>query len=508
MLLKLLTFSLLTLLSVRTLYFYQLKEYRFDRLYDFFRFDKGLRTVFSLPFIISYLVFGLNLVINSSLLFLVGLISLGIHCALSFNKYGFLRPSLTIKALTILILQLFLILYGLFYLNLSATITVLLAPLGLFGLVLIYTPVTKLLKELTIYKAQQKLKKHSNLIIIGITGSYGKSSVKEYLAQVLSFNEKFQVLKTPKNINTDIGVAKVILNSLLPTHRVMIVEMGAYKIGEISNIVKMMPLDFAVITAMAHQHLSLFGSLENIQTAKSEIAQGLKPDGKLYLNVDSKGVYEILNNFNGSQVVTYGTSPKATLQVYNPVEDCTKNQISFSLNQEAFQATTLPMHNAYNLAPVIDIAIKLGLSLADIKMALLNLKPSDNSFKLLKTAKYTIVDDSYNSNLEGFKSAVAFTKSMPAPQKVLITMGMIELGTLSESMHRDIASNCDFYDLVILTKQELKPYFEPYIKPEKLVMVESPDEIIEALQQKLVDGSLILVENRLNPKVFNYLKNS
>jgi UDP-N-acetylmuramoyl-tripeptide--D-alanyl-D-alanine ligase len=520
---------IIALKTLRTLYFLQLKEYRLDRLYDFVKYDSGLRQIFSVTGILATLFFAFALLFNSVTYFLVALV-IAILDLLYLNLFkARLRFKPTAKSILIYGINLATITLfnidplDLFHFPLEIlAYSYILAGLSLFILTLIFTPITHFAKEYKISLAKKRVSQFPDLVVIGITGSYGKSSTKEYISHLLEskFGQE-QVLKTPKNINSDIGIANLILSSLKPTHKFFVVEMGAYRIGEIANCVKMFPLDFAVVTAMADQHLSLFGSTQNIQIGKSEIANSLKPTGSLFLNLDSQGVQQVLNGTtqtaistllnqnlpNQPKIFTYGQHKDSNLKLEKVAQS--KDNLAFTVNQKPYTTTAFGPHNATNLAPAIQIATTLGLAESEIAGALQTIVNPSNTLCPKKGTNNTIIlDDSYNANTQGFLSAMTLCQGFFAasPRKILITRGMLELGSSMPSDHKLVAEAASkVFDLVIITQPNIYAYFEPFFPPEKLVLAEKPQDQIDHLKPHLHTENLILVENRLNPLVYNSL---
>jgi UDP-N-acetylmuramoyl-tripeptide--D-alanyl-D-alanine ligase len=493
-------FLLISLKGVRALYFYQLKEYRIDRFYDFLKYDSGTRQLFSSTGVLAYLLFLIALFTQSTAMQLTAILVAFIDIIYLNAKKSRFRFKPTFKALQIFFLYL---IFSFLLLTSSLELTYLAAPFILFALVLGFIPITKLAKERRIAKAKQKIASFPNLKVIAITGSYGKSTTKEYLSQILE--SKYNILKTPKNINTDIGIANLILSKLNDQHQIFVVEAGAYKIGEINNIVKMFPTDYAVITAIANQHLSLFGSHKNIQIGKSEIANTLKPTGKLYLNTDSPGVFEVVSNFKDKKVYTYGTSKNTDFYCseINQTED-----LHFNFNNVPFSAPVFGEHNAINLSACIAIALDLGMTETEIKSSFNTLLSPENT--LSKVSGYNnslILDDSYNSNLDGFLKAIEYCSKIPKTKKILITMGMTELGTDTDNAHDQVAEEASsVFTHIFITKPEIYTYFEKY-KPEEqqLFSVNKLDTAIEELSAIIDNDTLILIENRVNPMLYNFL---
>lgn len=499
--------------SLRQLHFYQLKEYRIDRLIDFIRFDKGKRQLFKIPFVLTYLAAITLLFLNQNEYYILLILILNLISQIIYGlTTGFHRPKPTKKALLILalhyLLLVLLLILLLHFLSISSytsiLITYLISPLLLLSLLLIFIPITKFAKESVIKKAKQKIESNPNLKIIGITGSYGKSSTKEFLYQILS--SKFKVLKTPANINTDIGVAGIILRELKDDHEIFIVEMGAYRIGEIANICKMTPPDISILTAISHQHVSLFGSFDNIKKAKSEILTNQKPGAISIINLDSQGVIDAVKNLKLNEV-SYGSQNK---NAKNLITDAKQNKehIEFKLNNEDFKANVLGTHQSQNITAAILAARHLKMTDSEIKKVLEEIESPIDSLKVIDGYNGSIIiDDSYNSNPDGFIAAIDAAKNKKVEgKKILITMGMIELGKKSEEHHKRVGQLANkYFDLIIVTKKEPFRFFEKVIESKKLHLLENPEKLTQFLKENVLQYDLILIENRLTPLAYNLL---
>jgi len=260
------------------LYLWQLKEYHIGRFIDHFRTYKGRKLLLNKVLILKLFLIPFFL---SSCSFFVGEIALLIIYVLETVKFFYdlvskkiKKPLLTVKTVFLIIISIiflisFLVIF--FYrkdLILSLLIFDILTPFIVSGIVLIFQPITVLLRNRIIKKAKEKRKGLNNLIVIGITGSYGKTSVKEFLYEVLK--TKYNVLKTEKHQNSEIGISQCILNDLNSEHEVFIVEMGAYGVGDIKPLVDNIKTKIGMLTGINEQYMALFGSQENIIKAKYE----------------------------------------------------------------------------------------------------------------------------------------------------------------------------------------------------------------------------------------------
>jgi UDP-N-acetylmuramoyl-tripeptide--D-alanyl-D-alanine ligase len=496
--------------SLRHLHFIQLKEYRFDRFKTFIRYESGLLKLTNFISLIGFLISIYSLTIQSPLLFLGALIIL-----LSGNLWilltkGLFRFKPTKKALLIFAIAncLNIILF------LSTTTISKLNQVLVFSLPILYitviafSPITRLAKDRVINKAANKLAGFPHLKVIGITGSYGKSSTKEFLYQLIKDHKK--TIKTPKNINTDIGVAQFILQSDFQDKEVFIVEMGAYQKGEIKKICQMVEPEISILTAVHNQHLSLFGSQKNIAKAKFEIIENLRPGGHLFYNLDSPGMKYIQDFLLSHPVERTSISKQETLHPNKLLSDITQQQksLKFKVNTTEFQAPITGKHFAENISLAILTAQKIKLTEKQIQASLQKLQLPENTFSIHQGIKKSVIyNDSYNSSPAGFHALIDTVEhKKPKGKKILVTRGMLELGKDEKQEHQKIANRLDQnFDLVITISLKSFHYFEDYLSEKKLKYITDPDQLINFLQEQLTENSLVLLENRVPSQLIKYL---
>ena len=202
-----------------------------------------------------------------------------------FSLHGIRYPKLTQKVIVVLSSGIFIqFLFIFFIFNFTdylfytiLLISIILAPIIISILILLFQIPANILIKRVLKEVEEKIKEFKNLTVIGITGSYGKTAVKEFLYEILS--EKYNILKTERNINAEIGIAKAVLNKLKPEHQVFIAEIGAYEVGKIKQVAQMIKPKIGILTGINEQHLSTFGSQENIIKAKYELIEALPKDG-------------------------------------------------------------------------------------------------------------------------------------------------------------------------------------------------------------------------------------
>jgi UDP-N-acetylmuramoyl-tripeptide--D-alanyl-D-alanine ligase len=311
-------------------------------------------------------------------------------------------------------------------------------------------PVEKGINRRYINDAKKILKGMDRLIVIGITGSYGKTSTKYFLNKILS--SKYNVLMTPESYNTPMGVVKTIRTQLKSFHEIFICEMGAKYTGEIEEICDIVNPKYGIITSIGPQHLETFKSIENIIKTKFELAAALPGDGVIFLNYENEYIRNAVLN---KRKVSYAISPLGC--------DYEAKNIHVSNSGSAFDVTLarggechfetklIGIHNVENITGSIAVADYLGLDPGDIVMNVRRLEGVPHRLQLLNRRGMTIIDDAFNSNISGAKMALDVLNTFEG-FKILVTPGMIELGNLQDSYNHEFgikaAGVCDYVILV------------------------------------------------------------
>ena len=349
---------------LRQAYWWQTKEYRFDRWWSWVKYNQG------------------------------------------YKEFGFgsiRRPVLTFRTLAMAASWL---LIGLIFNSWWGWI--LAAYVGPVGGVIITMPINWLGKMFLMALAKKRISQVKPKII-AITGSYGKTSSKELLAQLLEDN--FKIVKTLKNENSEISIAKRILSAIKPGIEMFIMEVGAYRQGEIARVCRMAPPDIAWVTAIGNQHLDLFGGQEKLKRAKFEIIEGLKLDG---IGVFNKAAGE-------DDLITWANDLKIKSIVYD------------SPGKEG------------NLVGANKIAQLLGIKNPKIITLETNIQQSTNGVK--------IIDNSYSTNQQAFESDIELLKSLIG-RKFVVSPGIIELGAETEKIHQRLRDLMKDFDGVWIGKYD------------------------------------------------------
>ncbi|KKW42520.1 MAG: UDP-N-acetylmuramoyl-tripeptide-D-alanyl-D-alanine ligase [Candidatus Magasanikbacteria bacterium GW2011_GWA2_56_11] len=499
-------------------YLWQLKEYRLDRLRDFFSTKQGQRywlryqllwrslavlVIFFWPF---------NQVITLKYILLLGFLAELIYNAWRLYRGRIRYPRPTAKAFGIVAAAL--LLEALLAVNdrdWAQTLVLVIVRFPLLSFtVIVFNKVTGRVKDWYIARAAKKIRSYPHLIVIGVTGSYGKSTVKEFLSQILA--QKYSLVKTPRNTNTDIGIAQFILRTSFSGVQVFVVEMGAYRVGEIKKICDMVRPKVGILTAIIEQHLSLFGSIQNIQTAKYELLRSLPADGLAVVYADNPFCTEFLGDLTCRRVETYGLDPdnKPSLLITNIKSGldglrCSGVYLGF---EGEMQAPVLGAHQALNIAPATMVAVYLGLTREQVYAGYRTLKAGENSLKIYRYGSADVIDDSYNSNPVGFKAALDIMAKFPSErERVVVTRGMLELGEKTEEYHEVMAEEIAFTadKLVLITPDftaAIRRGIEKINGKYRLEIIEKYDsrELCDYLKQYKNKPAVILLENRV-PKL-------
>lgn len=349
--------------------------------------------------------------------------------------------------------------------------------------------------------------KNHNLCVIGITGSYGKTSVKTILQELLS--NRYYTLMTPNSYNNLMGITKTIRSMLRTIHEVFICEMGADHVHEIKQLAGFVEPNIGVVTAIGPQHLQTFHSIENIIHEKMQLIEHLPTDGIAFLNADNKYMKEYKLN-NRVPVIWFSIEQASDYQAGNIHYHA--NGMSFTIcfekKEYAFETKLLGEHNVRNITTAVAIAHTLGISMNILQKTVLQLPYVEHRLQLRQTPTYTLLDNAYNSNPEGAKESLAVLMQMPG-KHILITPGFIDLGTLQEDAHRSfgkqIAQAADEVILIgmIQTRAIQEGLSSTKFPSTQIHVVTSTQQALQLASQFAHKGDTVLIENDL-PDAFNH----
>ena len=370
-------------------------------------------------------------------------------------------------------------------------------------------PIEKMVFNYYKRKASNKLNEMKNLKVVAITGSYGKTSTKNALNDIL--NVKYNSFATEKSFNTMNGLMISINNKLDKFTDVFIAEMGAFKRGEIKPKCDFMKPKYGIITTIGTAHLESFGSRENIQKGKFELVDSLPEDGAAVLNMDDE--YQRSYKIKSKCKVIWVSLKDKDADVYADSiklsSSGTKFNVYFKDNKKSITVETklLGDKNVYNILEAIALSYELGLSLEEIKIGVKRIKPVEHRLELKKYGDITIIDDAYNSNVDGSSMALDVLGLMDG-KKIVVTPGMIELGEKQYEFNmefgRHIAHVCD--EVILVGEEQTKPILDGLRREkynEDKIHILNDVKLAFPLMRKLSNGNTyVLLENDL-PDIFN-----
>lgn len=308
------------------------------------------------------------------------------------------------------------------------------------------SPVQKAINQRFLRSARAKLKAVAPTVV-GVTGSFGKTSTKFAIQQLLGAPD--EVLATPGSFNTPLGVSRTINESLQPGHRFFVVEMGARQEGDIAEICSLVHPVISVLTAIGPAHLESFGSLDAIRRGKYEIVESLPDTGIAVMNVDDPEVRALASRTTRVEVIRYGIedegAPDIQARDLRLLEDGTACTIADNRSGHgiAVHLGLLGRHAIGHALAAVAVASAAGRALEDLVPALEEMKPVEHRLQVIKGAGgVTVIDDAYNSNPAGASAALDVLDKMPARRKVVITPGMVELGPLADEANAELGSHC------------------------------------------------------------------
>lgn len=357
-------------------------------------------------------------------------------------------------------------------------------------------------KKYIIIKAKKKLKNFTKLKVIAVSGSYGKTSTKEYIAQVLS--GKFKVVKTPGSNNTEIGVSRTILSTIENSTEFFVVEMGAYKIGEIRDLCKIVKPSISVTTAISDQHLSLYGSIENVISSEFELISAMDSNAISLFNAESAYMDNLFKKTNHKKIY-YSLNKKKIVDGINAGNiNVNTDGISFEvfLDKDHFSVTAplLGKQAILNILPAIYIAKIFGLKIEEIKGAVNNLMPPPKTMVKIIIKNQSIgLDDTFNASPESVFAALEYL-SLGKKKKYFVFAPLSELGKNAAYRHREIGQRIgDICDKVfVLNKNFSKDILEGIQESNSNceVFFGGVKEVVELLSKVISKDDIVIFEGK------------
>ena len=342
--------------------------------------------------------------------------------------------------------------------------------------------------------------------VVGITGSYGKTSTKMILGEMMS--AVYPTFWPAKSINTPMGITRAIREGMKPQHRYAVIEMGAYQRGSIKRLCDLTPPQAGIVTAVGIMHLERFLAAENVFLAKSELAQAIPQDGILVCNGDDELARRMATEQRKKRTLLYGFDrEKHHLDCWMTDIVTSASGTSFVIHWDGklFKGSTRlhgrPMLG--NILAAFTMACALGNDPSLMTAVIQSLEPVKNRLEVKRENSVIYVHDAYNSNPVGFAAALNVLAELPGSRKVLVTPGMVELGQRQESENVDIAqraaSICDL--VIVVGRTNLEPLLKGLAKgafnEANIRTFVDRDAAFDFLRREQREGDVVLIENDL-----------
>jgi UDP-N-acetylmuramoyl-tripeptide--D-alanyl-D-alanine ligase len=390
--------------------------------------------------------------------------------------------------------------------SLAYLLIVQLCPLVIVISNIILAPVQNVINLVYVRRASRKIAIFSGRTI-GVAGSFGKTSTKYFIDTILS--TKYRVLKTPQSYNTLLGVCRVINDELNNTYDCFVVEMGAYRRGDVAAIARLVRPDMGIITSIGPEHFERFKSLDNIMATNFELVESLPPGGAAVFNCESQEGRQLASAATTGKTIRYAVTSLNDIDLWADRISTGTDGTAFELvnragDRVATRTKLLGVRNVENIVGAACVAIEAGLSLAEVGEAVPRIECAPHRLQVIQTqGGVTIIDDSYNSNPSGAGEALEVLGRFQSGKRVLVTPGMVELGTLEETENGLLGAHaarvCDFIILVghKQTLSLVKGIGESGFPSERVRVVDNLTEAQAVLATVVRSGDTVLFENDL-----------
>ena len=380
------------------------------------------------------------------------------------------------------------------------------APLWVGIAAVLMTPVEQVIQDGYKRDARTHLAQRPDLHVIGITGSYGKTSTKFILAEIL--RQRYNVLSTPSSYNTPMGICIVVNNKLRPEHQVLVLEYGIRYPGDIRELTDIARPDTSVVTTIGLAHLETMGSQDAIAQEKGYLVKDTAAGGPSVLNFDDPRVEAMRDRAQGT---VWGVSleghPEAQITASNIRFDTsgTRFTVRDDTGAEAhFQTRLLGRHNVLNILLAVAVGRSMGLRLRAMAHALRRVEPVEHRLALQDNGNITIIDDAFNSNPIGARNAVEILGQMGGGRRVIVTPGMVELGERQWAENKTLGSYIAEQEIdlaVLVGPEQTEPIREglreAHYPDEQTKVFASLFDAQDFLTSYLQSGDIVLYENDL-----------
>lgn len=510
------------------LYTIQLKEYRLDRFKEYLYTPQWKKAIINIGSIIEIILLFLSflILINNNIIelfsFIIFFILLfyNVFVSLKILKKQIHSPKITSRMKVLIVfsflifssLSVFIISFNLYLLYIFIFSILIINPIFIFINIFLLSPIVNYSKNNLIKSAIKKSIEIDNPIKIAITWSYWKSSVKEFLSHFLE--QKNKTLKTPENINTELWVSNIILTKLSNKYKYFVAEMWAYKIWEIETLWEIVNHKYGFLTAIWNQHLWLFWSIENIKKAKFEIVKKIiKNDWILYINANNSNIMDYLGkqintDLKWLKYIKYWIIKSKTIDdsiansKIKKIEDwSTYFSMTYKWENYDFETNLIWKHNIINITWVLAFCIDMWIKKKDLQKYVKNIPLPKNTLEVIKTHKYTLINDTYNLSEDWLFAWIWILSSFKDNNKILVLDDILELGINSFKIHEDIwrkiASKNKINKIMLIWIN-----YSIYVKNWLLEGGFKEENIISDLNN-IEDNSILLFEWRNTKKYFD-----
>lgn len=357
-------------------------------------------------------------------------------------------------------------------------------------------------------QAQDKVRrlKADGLNVVGITGSFGKTSTKFIASTVL--DEAFRVQNTPSSYNTPMGLSKVINNELDEDDEIFLAELGAKVPGEIEEVAELVQPSIGIITAIGPTHMHLFKTMETIQKTKYELIESLADDDIAIFNYDNDYVKPLADKTK-KRTIRYGMYDLDRLDVYAKDIAVHERGSTFTLGfkgggEVSAETKLLGKHNISNLLAAASVGYVLGMDPEAIARGIAKVEPVEHRLNIVDGGTgIVVIDDAFNSNPVGARAALEVLSAFQTGKKIIITPGMVELGEMEEDENYkfggEIAKVADY--AILVGKKRTEPIqrglLDAGFSEEKMIVAKNLDEATASLGRIATKGDVVLFENDL-----------
>lgn len=362
----------------------------------------------------------------------------------------------------------------------------------------IISPIETLIKKRYVRRAQKKLKSFSGKKI-AITGSFGKTTTKNFLVQILQ--KKYKVCATPKNYNTPMGLCKTVLEELKGDDEILIVEMGARHKGDIAELMRMLRPTYGILTAIGQQHLESFGDVQTIVATKNELCEHMCSGGMIVFDCANEHAMALYDHYPKPKLAA-NVEGGVRFDDIKYISSGCECRIIIDNDSHALKLGVIGSEILKDLACAVAMSLKLGIAKGELLDILPHLKPAPHRLELIQGKFSTIIDDSYNSNMSGAMQACECVQLFDG-KRIIISPGFVEQGDkqyeLNFKLGKLIGLSCD--EFILMNEVNKNALFAGAVaaglRQDKIHFAQNAKQREELIKEIQICGCVILFENDL-----------